>query len=75
MRTVTINLPETLDMDDKDISMSLAAKLYEDGKLSLGQAASLVGITKRTFTELLGKYGVSIFNAPLSDLAQDVSNA
>ena len=75
MRTVTFNLPENLDMDDRDISMSLAAKLYEDGKLSLGQAAELVGLTKRTFIELLGKYGVSIFNYPASDLSQDIANA
>lgn len=62
-------------MDDREITMSLAAKLYEDGKLSIGQAADLVGLTKRTFIELLGKYGVSIFNYPASDLSQDIANA
>jgi predicted HTH domain antitoxin len=75
MRTVTLNLPETLDMDDQEITMSLAAKLYENGKLSIGQSAELVGLTKRTFMELLGKYGVSIFNYPASDLSRDVRNA
>ncbi len=75
MRIVTFNLPENLDMDDREITMSLAAKLYEDGKLSIGQAAELVGLTKRTFIELLGKYGVSIFNYPASDLSQDIANA
>ena len=75
MKTVTLHLPESFDMDDKEISMVLASKLYEDGKLSLGQAADLVGLTKRTFTELLGKYGVSIFNHPSSDLTRDVQNA
>jgi len=75
MRIVTLQLPETLDMDDRDISMSLAAKLYEDGKLSLGQAADLVGLTKRSFIELLGKYGVSVFNYPVSDLSEDIRNA
>ncbi len=75
MRTFTIKLPETFDMDDQEITMSLAAKLYEDGKLSLGQAAELVGLTKRTFMELLGKYGVSVFNYPVSELSNDVRNA
>ncbi|MCG8385963.1 MAG: UPF0175 family protein [Cytophagales bacterium] len=55
--------------------MILASKLYEEGKLSLGQAAELVGLTKRTFSELLGKYNVSLFNYPASDLSSDVNNA
>ncbi len=75
MKTVTLTLPDNLDMDEREIVMSLATKLYEDGKLSLGQAAELVGLTKRTFMELLGKYGVSIFNYPTSDLSKDVHNA
>ena len=54
MKTVTLTLPETLEMDEKEIVMSLATKLYEDGKLLLGQAAQLVGLSKRTFMELLG---------------------
>ena len=75
MRTVTLKLPETLDMDDREITMSLAAKLYEDGKLSLGQAAELVSLSKRVFIELLGKYGVSVINHPVTDLSADVRNA
>ena len=51
------------------------SKLYEQGKLSLGQAAELVGMTKRTFTELLGRYDVSVFNYPASELSRDVKNA
>ena len=75
MRTFTLKLPELFDMDDMEIVMSPATKLYEVGRLSLGQAAELVGITKRSFVELLGKYGVSIFNYPLSEIAKDVVNA
>jgi predicted HTH domain antitoxin len=55
--------------------MLVATRLYELGKLSLGQAAELAGLTKRTFAELLGSYNVSIFNFPASDLAKDVANA
>lgn len=75
MKIVTLNLPDSFDLDDKEVAMILAAKLYESGKLSLGQAADLVGLTKRTFAELLGNYGVSIFNYPPSDLSRDVKNA
>jgi predicted HTH domain antitoxin len=75
MRTLNFNIPDTVDLDDQDIAMIVASTLYENGKLSLGQAAEIAGLTKRTFAELLGKYEVSIFNYPPSDLARDVENA
>lgn len=75
MQTLTLNLPEGLGMDEHELVMTLASKLYEEGKLSLGQAADLAGLTKRTFAELLGKYNVSIFNQDIDDLARDVANA
>lgn len=55
--------------------MLVSTRLYEQGKLSLGQAAEVAGLTKRTFAELLGSYGVSIFNFPAADLSRDVANA
>lgn len=75
MKTLTLNLPDSLDLDNKGLSMLVATKLYEQGKLSLGQAAELAGLTKRSFAELLAKYDVSIFNFPASDIAKDVANA
>jgi predicted HTH domain antitoxin len=75
MKTLTINLPDTLEVDDRELAMIVAARLYEQGRLSLGQAAEVAGLTKRTFAELLGTYNVSIFNFPASDLPKDVANA
>ena len=75
MRSITIHLPDALDMDDNEIATSLAAILYEDGKLSLGQAAELVGLSKRIFMQQLGKHGVSIFNQSAAELSTDVHNA
>jgi predicted HTH domain antitoxin len=43
--------------------------------LSLGQAAELAGYSKRTFMELLGNYGVSIFEYPEMELEKDIKNA
>ena len=75
MKTLTLNVPDSLDVDNKDLAMLVATRLYEQGKLSLGQAAEVAGLTKRAFAELLGKYNVSIFNFPASDLSKDVANA
>ncbi|HAI69891.1 MAG TPA: hypothetical protein DCM38_10720, partial [Gammaproteobacteria bacterium] len=41
----------------------------------MGQAAELAGVSKRTLMELLGNYGVSIFNYDTSDLVTEVTNA
>lgn len=75
MRTIQINIPDSLDLKDYDFSMIVATKLYEDGKLSSGQAAQMVGLSKRAFIEMLGKYGVSVFSASIPDLHSDIANA
>jgi predicted HTH domain antitoxin len=75
MKTVTLNIPDSVEMNELDITMLLASQLYERGKLSLGQAADMAGLSKRTFIELLGKYGISVFNYPASDLTRDIHNA
>ncbi len=75
MKVLTLNIPDSLDLDNMQVAMLVASKLYEQGKLSLGQAAELAGLTKRTFAELLGNYNVSIFNYPASDISRDVANA
>jgi predicted HTH domain antitoxin len=75
MKTLTFNLPESVDLDEKEAKTFFAAKLYERGTLSLGQAAELAGYSKRTFMELLGNYAVSIFNSSSADLENDILNA
>jgi predicted HTH domain antitoxin len=75
MKTITLQIPDSLEINDKELVMLLASKLYEQGKLSLGQAASLVGMTKPAFAELLGKYNVSIINHPASEIVDDISHA
>lgn len=50
-----MQIPDSLKMNDFEIKMMIASKLYENGKLSSGQAAEMVGISKMSFVELLGK--------------------
>jgi predicted HTH domain antitoxin len=75
MRTITFNLPDSLGMENIEVAMLVASRLYEQGKLSLGQAAEVAGLSKRFFAELLSAYNVSIFNYPASDLSRDAANA
>ena len=73
MKMMTLQIPDNLD--EREAKTMLAAKLYEKGSLSLGQAAEMAGYTKRTFMEVLGSYDVSIFNYSANDLENDVLNA
>lgn len=68
MRTIQLKIPDNVDLKDYDFSMIVAAKLYEDAKLSAGQAAEIVGLSKRAFIEMLGKYGTSVFSTSADDL-------
>lgn len=75
MTTLTLNLPKTVKFEERELIMILATKLYEQGKLSLGQAAELAGLSKRAFMEVLGDYGVSVFNYSADSLGSDLENA
>ena len=66
MKTLTINLPDSVN--EKVVKMHLATQLFEKGILSSGQAAVLVGITKREFIENAGNYGISIFGENPEDI-------
>lgn len=70
MKTLTLQLPDSVD--EKDVKMQIAAMLFEKGMISSGQAAKLVGISKREFLETVGKYGVSIFGETVEDLEKIV---
>ena len=52
MKTLTLQIPDALEMDSREVAALLAAKLYEQGKLSRGQAAELAGWSKRTFKQV-----------------------
>ena len=75
IKTIQLNIPDTLDLEDREAKILLASRLFEKGKLTLGQAAEFVGLSKRAFMELLGDYDVSIFNYPVSELDNDIKNA
>jgi predicted HTH domain antitoxin len=66
-----IDLPPNLSSDEA--RLLLAIKLYEVGKLTLGQAAKLAGFSKRAFMEMLGQYHVPIFNYSPEELEQEIS--
>ena len=73
MTTLTLQVPDSLEKDHEDTVRFLAAKLYESGKLSLGQAADMVEMTKTAFAEILADYGVNYINYSFEDVMADVA--
>lgn len=75
MSVFQVYIPDSLEINDFELKMLIASKLFEDGKLSSGQAAEIVGISKKAFVELLGKYNVSLFGYDYDELEEDLKNA
>jgi predicted HTH domain antitoxin len=73
MTTLTLQIPDSLGEYKQENIRFIAAKFYESGRLSLGQAAEMTGLSKRTFAELLSDYGVSIINYSVDDLKEELA--
>jgi predicted HTH domain antitoxin len=69
--TLELELPSNLSKDEAQVL--LAVKLYETGRLSLGQAARLAGFSKRAFIEVLGKHRVAVIDYSPDELRQELS--
>lgn len=65
-----VELPPNLSEDEA--KLLLAVKLYEVGKVSLGQAAKLAGFSRRAFIDVLGRYKVPIFDYSPEELRQEI---
>jgi predicted HTH domain antitoxin len=70
-----VELPYFVDIDAKELKFMMAARLYQERKLFLGQGGKLTGVSKRIFIELLGNYDVSVFNQEIEELDDDLKNA
>nr|WKN38122.1 UPF0175 family protein [Tunicatimonas sp. TK19036] len=68
-----LTIPDSVELDEKQTARFLAAKLYESGKLTLGQAAELAGLSKVAFAEILSDYDVSLFNYSADEIAKDAT--
>jgi predicted HTH domain antitoxin len=73
MRKIVLNIPDNFKISENETKRFLAAKLFESGKLSLGQAAELAGLSKLAFSEILIDFDVSLINYKPADLLRDAS--
>lgn len=73
MSTLTLDMPDGLNLDERETRRFLAAKMFEAGKLTLVQAARLAGLSAMAFSEILADYGVSLVNYPASEVMDDAA--
>ncbi|MBY5951646.1 UPF0175 family protein [Algoriphagus marincola] len=71
MKTITLSIPDFIDIDSKEALQAIAAHLYGAGKLSLGQAADLVNLPKVEFMNILTRFNISVFNYSHDELDSD----
>ncbi|MCU0865315.1 MAG: UPF0175 family protein [Planctomycetes bacterium] len=60
---------------EREFRLVLAAKLYELGRVSLGEAAELAGRSKADFMFELAPLGVSVLNYGIDDLDHEIHGA
>jgi predicted HTH domain antitoxin len=72
MRTGELRVILPFSLSEDEARLLLAIKLYEVGKVSLGQAAKLAGFSKRAFMEVLGRYHVPLFDYSPDESRQEV---
>ena len=83
MNTLTLQYPESLpdsarlsrrEFEDT-MRFAMAAKLFELGRVSSGQAAQLVPMNRYTFLKSLNKVGVAAIQWDTDEFASEVANA
>ncbi|MEO6852062.1 MAG: UPF0175 family protein [Mucilaginibacter sp.] len=71
MTIMTLQVPDALEKEHDETVRLIAAKLYEAGKLSLGQAAEMCGMKKWDFPAVLAQFDVPYFQYTADDLLNE----
>jgi len=83
MNTITLNYPESLPDSarlsrrefEKSMRFAMAAKLFELGRISSGQAAQLVPMDRYTFLKSLSEANVDAIQWDAEEFECEVDNA
>lgn len=82
--SITLHLPdslrtqlgfESLEAMETDLRLTLAARLFEEGRLSLGRAAELAGMHKADFMDELGRRKIPVMNWDDEEIRHEFADA
>lgn len=62
MQTLNINLPDGVNLSEKDVLTAVATRLYDTGTLNLKQAADVAGYQTAVFIEELTAQSIQEFS-------------
>ncbi len=68
---ILLTLNETEDELKQNIKISLAIRLYLLGKLTIGKAAQISGLSRYEFENMLANQNISISNLTAEDVLND----
>ena len=80
MQEITVELPsdilltlnETESELKQDIKFSLAIRLYQLEKVTIGKAAQIAGLTRYQFERVLNDHRIPISNISTEDVREDI---
>lgn len=71
-RTAVLNVEMPESVSEDEARLLLALKLFELSRVSLGQAATIAGYSKRAFMDVLGKYHIPVMNYTVEELREEI---
>ena len=74
MGAAEVRIPLPPNVTGDEVRTLAAVKLFEVGRVSLGQAAVLAGHSVRSFVEVLARYQVPVINYPPEDLEKEIDS-
>lgn len=73
MSAAELRLSLPLNVSAEEARTVVAVKLYELGRVSLGQAAQLAGYGVPAFMDVLAHYGAAVVNRDASELTRELA--
>ncbi len=70
LNALKIELP--FNLSEKEAKLLLSLKLYEVGKITLGQAAEMAGFSKQSYIDVLGNYKIPTINYSPEKLREEL---
>ncbi|MBM4333896.1 MAG: UPF0175 family protein [Deltaproteobacteria bacterium] len=71
---LSVHLPE-MNIKEEEVKLLLAIKLLEEGLVSLGKAAEIVGYSEKAFVEIFIHRGIPPIKYLKLNLAKEFQNA
>jgi len=75
LRALKIAVPKDLELSESEARLFLAVGLFQEGRVTLKQAASLADLCVEDFMKELSKRRVSVINWDLKELGEELKNA